>query len=114
MSAYPNRNAGAGPARPATGDLDGVVGMVSPTGTRPGSDEAMHTEQPADAKLAALLDAADTVLAVHVSGVHGLCVACLECWGRLTPHPCLHAEWASAALARYGAPQPNSGAHDEV
>ncbi|WP_018252363.1 hypothetical protein [Salinispora mooreana] len=40
------------------------------------------------------------ILAAHVPGPDGMCTGCRAWWSRLTPYPCLQADWATSRHAR--------------
>ncbi|WP_370584948.1 hypothetical protein, partial [Micromonospora sp. ANENR4] len=42
----------------------------------------------------------ETILAVHVRGLDGMCAGCRAWWSRLTPYPCWQVEWATSRQAR--------------
>lgn len=47
---------------------------------------------------------AASVLRDHVPDADGWCLGCLSLWGRLAPHPCEQAKWATAVYAAYVRP----------
>jgi hypothetical protein len=44
---------------------------------------------------------AGAVIALHIADRDGWCAGCLDQWGRLAPHPCSQATWASALRTAY-------------
>ncbi|MBQ1048382.1 hypothetical protein KBX50_07880 [Micromonospora sp. C51] len=40
-----------------------------------------------------------TILAVHVRGLDGMCVGCRAWWSRLAPYPCWQVDWATSRQA---------------
>ncbi|MGK5739265.1 hypothetical protein [Micromonospora sp. URMC 103] len=40
-----------------------------------------------------------TIVAVHIRGLDGMCVGCRAWWSRLAPYPCWQVEWATSRQA---------------
>ncbi|WBC09461.1 hypothetical protein [Micromonospora sp. WMMA1947] len=41
-----------------------------------------------------------SILAVHIRGLDGMCAGCRLWWARLTPYPCWQVEWATSRQCR--------------
>ncbi|MEV2238465.1 hypothetical protein [Micromonospora sp. NPDC049891] len=83
-----------------------VVATVAarlPVRSRPAvSCPAPDTDQPgplAAGERAVTGSLEQTILAVHVRGLDGMCAGCRAWWSRLAPYPCWQVDWATSRQA---------------